>query len=684
MQLGSKLAVSSGLGVAVVVGMLAVAAVSNQSISSAADLALDQSAIARNMVDAEGSLQGLRVGTRSMRLATTPEALASAKDFADAEYVEMTPLLKEAHELMVVAANKERVEALQKLAAEYNELANALHTVIAGEISSGAGVTDATSTARTPILAEMDNVAGQMNTLFAEGMEIAKTRSAEYGASMNSQMQFAQMLNMVLGAIVVLVLVGSVIFGMKAIAKPIRRITNSMSELAQGDLQAEIPYTERQDEIGAMAAAVQVFKENGIKVAAMSQDEAARAQAAAARAAMMQNFQGAFDKVVEATVEGDFSHRIEGQFGDEDIDRISANFNGMLETVSAGLTEAGHVLAALARTDLTQRMEGSYRGAFAALRDDTNAVANTLTEVVGQLRGTSRALKSATGEILAGTNDLAERTTKQAAAIEETSAAMEQLATTVTENAKKARDAAMRTQLAAQLADEGGQVMEQATQAMDRISTSSAKISNIIGLIDDIAFQTNLLALNASVEAARAGEAGKGFAVVAVEVRRLAQSAAQASSDVKQLIEQSSVEVSGGTKLVDSAAQKLQDILLAVRENSVLMQAISSASGEQSSAIGEVTTAIRQMDEMTQHNAALVEETNAAIEQTEAQAVELDKIVEVFKIDATGERHMAAPVQPKAPPAKGGIRALQDKVKSAAKSYLSHGNAAVKQDWSEF
>ncbi len=81
--------------------------------------------------------------------------------------------------------------------------------------------------------------------------------------------------------------------------------------------------------------------------------------------------------------------------------------------------------------------------------------------------------------------------------------------------------------------------MEQANEAMERITPSSAKISNIIGMIDDIAFQTNLLALNASVEAARAGEAGKGFAVVAVEVRRLAQSAAKASSEVKALIEQS-------------------------------------------------------------------------------------------------------------------------------------------------
>ena len=46
---------------------------------------------------------------------------------------------------------------------------------------------------------------------------------------------------------------------------------------------------------------------------------------------------------------------------------------------------------------------------------------------------------------------------------------------------------------------------------------------------------------------------------------------------------------------------------------------------------------------MTQHNAALVEETNAAIEQTEAQATELDMVVDVFTIDeATGRRRQAA------------------------------------------
>jgi methyl-accepting chemotaxis protein len=170
---------------------------------------------------------------------------------------------------------------------------------------------------------------------------------------------------------------------------------------------------------------------------------------------------------------------------------------------------------------------------------------------------------------------------------------------------------------------------------MERITQSSGKISNIIGLIDDIAFQTNLLALNASVDAARAGDAGKGFAVVAVEVRRLAQSAASASADVKVLIEQSAQEVAGGSKLVSDAAGKLVQMLSAVRDNHEALDAIARASREQASSIEEVTVAVRTMDEMTQHNAALVEETNAAIEQTEAQAVELDRVVDVFKLGNT-------------------------------------------------
>ena len=320
-------------------------------------------------------------------------------------------------------------------------------------------------------------------------------------------------------------------------------------------------------------------------------------------------------------------------FSDDELNGLAASVNGLVETVDRGLSETGTVLSAIARTDLTHRVTGRYEGAFGDLKNNTNAVAEKLADIVAQLKGTSQTLKTATGEILAGANDLSERTTRQAATIEETSAAMETLASTVLENSKRAQDANANANQVTATAEQSGEVMAQATGAMERITTSSAKISNIIGLIDDIAFQTNLLALNASVEAARAGDAGKGFAVVAVEVRRLAQSAAGASAEIKQLIERSSQEVAAGSRLVADAAGRLNGVREAVRDNTLLLEGIAQASRAQASAIEEVNIAVRQLDEMTQHNAALVEETNAAIEQTEGQASELDRIVDVFTLD---------------------------------------------------
>lgn len=392
-------------------------------------------------------------------------------------------------------------------------------------------------------------------------------------------------------------------------------------------------------------------------------------------------------RVVAAAQSGDFTERVEIQSTTAGIVAMANGVNRLMSTVDDGLGETGRVLAALARTDLTQRMEGDYAGAFAQLKTDTNAVVDTIGDIVGQLRQTSGALKRATAEILSGANDLAERTTRQAAAIEETSATMEQLSNTVSDNAQRADQANAKARQVSTTAEEAGEVMKNSNIAMDRISTSSSKISNIIGMIDDIAFQTNLLALNASVEAARAGDAGKGFAVVAVEVRRLAQSAAAASSEVKALIEQSATEVTSGSRLVADATGKLATMLDAIRESTILTDGIAAATREQSGAIAEVTTAVRQMDEMTQHNAALVQETNASIEQTERQARQLDGIIEVFLVkDEPGRKadSSAEPTAGKKPRSENGVLALQSKIKAASAQFGGQANAAVKTDWNEF
>jgi|GEM_PF-1153183 methyl-accepting chemotaxis protein len=330
----------------------------------------------------------------------------------------------------------------------------------------------------------------------------------------------------------------------------------------------------------------------------------------------------------------------------------------------------------LASGDLSQPIEEPFAGEFDHLRIAFNETNSRFATIISQLRETSNALRMATGEILSGTNDLAGRTTRQAATVEETSAAVEQLSSTVLGNAARAEEASNKAKTVSTAAEAGGAVMGQANEAMERITTSSAKISNIIGLIDDIAFQTNLLALNASVEAARAGDAGKGFAVVAVEVRRLAQSSAEASSQIKTLIEQSTREVQAGSNLVEKAASQLVAMLGGIRENDVLLEGIARDSREQAGAIESVRSAIRQLDEMTQHNAALVEETNAAIEQTETRAVDLDKIVETFVLPRGDMRRQRAPARASKSASTAG----------ASSRYLSKGSSALAVDpgWDEF
>jgi len=418
------------------------------------------------------------------------------------------------------------------------------------------------------------------------------------------------------------------------LVRPIRLLNDAMARIADGKLDDDVPGTGRKDELGSMAAAVEVFRQNGIRISRLGDEERMRNEEASAVAAASSAMGEKLTSAVTAAARGDFSVRIPTAYSQPSLNHIAGIVNSLMETMQRGLGETGTVLAALAHTDLTKRVHGEYEGAFRQLKDDTNAVAEKLTEILGQLKLTSGSLKAATREILSGAGDLADRSTKQAATIQETSAAMEQIAHGVQNNAKRAEEANAVAGSVTQTAEDGGRVMSQANDAMERITTSSGKISNIIGLIDDIAFQTNLLALNASVEAARAGEAGKGFAVVAVEVRRLTQSAAEASSEVKALIEQSASEVSTGSKLVEEAARKLNAMLEAARASNRLMDGIAHDSQEQAHAIDGVTVAIRDMDEMTQHNASLVGQINGAISQTERQASELDDIVEIFNLDA--------------------------------------------------
>lgn len=340
----------------------------------------------------------------------------------------------------------------------------------------------------------------------------------------------------------------------------------------------------------------------------------------------------ALASVVLPASRGDLSHRVRASFANPDLNALAGQVNDLLEIVGDRLGASGSVLSALANADLTQRVLGEADGAFAKLRDDTNAVADSMSGIMVRLRQSSLMLKRTTGEMVAGADELSDRTNRQAAAIEQIAASMGGVVSTVTENAALAGKTERAASDVSTRLDEAVSVMATATDAMGDIKHASNQIAAIVGVIDNIAFQTNLLALNASVEAARAGDAGKGFAVVAIEVRRLAQNAAQASAEIKALVERTLATVERGSGHVAEAAEQVEAVSGGVSETTRHAAAMAEASAMLLSALSEIDQAVRQIDEMTQHNASLIEQTNAAIAQTEAQASELDRIVDIFRL----------------------------------------------------
>lgn len=308
------------------------------------------------------------------------------------------------------------------------------------------------------------------------------------------------------------------------------------------------------------------------------------------------------------------------------------------KVVTRPLEQGVAVARGIAAGDLTQTIRVETTNETGLLLQSLKDMSESLVGVVGRVRAGSETIAAASGEMAKDHQDLSARTEAQTLALQEVTSAMAQLTDAARQNGDGARQVNQLANSASEVAVKGGDVMTQVVGSIDSIHTSSRRIVDIVGVIDDIAFQTNILALNAAVEAARAGEQGRGFAVVATEVRRLAQRSAAAAQEIKALIAASVSDVEAGTQLAHQAGTTMDEVVQSVVRLNSIMGDISRASQVQIDGIERVSESIAQIDTVTAHNAALAEKATTATQSLKEQAVHLEAVVNVFKLDKTTTR----------------------------------------------
>jgi methyl-accepting chemotaxis protein len=474
-----------------------------------------------------------------------------AKQFEQVE--ELYELFTEDLEVVEERSGKDRsIKQVQEISAFgekwFEVVTKTLKSDGEGQVSLPIG---ALESSRQPIIDALD----LLIEFSSEDGFISSTAAEEVAAS-------TLKINLIVIGVVTLIGILIALFIARNLSAPLNQMKDAMTEIAEGDTSIKVPAIGRSDEVGEMAQAVQVFKENAIDRIRLEKDAEKQRQV---------EQRAREDRRHEETKrQNEDQARVEREREEEEF-RVA--HERQAEEDRAESERQAEQVRINEREDKA-RIEAERAAKIDAL---TQTFEDNVTNVLSSVNSAVQDMGSSSGIL----SDTADSTNEQASAVataaQEASANVQTVAAAAEELSASVREISSQVNESARIASNAVTEANETNAKVQGLAEAANKIGEVVELINDIASQTNLLALNATIEAARAGDAGKGFAVVASEVGNLANQTAKAT-------EQISSQIDG----------------------------IQSATAESVTAINSISSTINTIDNITTNIAAAVEEQGAS------------------------------------------------------------------------
>jgi methyl-accepting chemotaxis protein len=370
----------------------------------------------------------------------------------------------------------------------------------------------------------------------------------------------------------------------RAIVTPVKAMTEAMGRLAEGDKSVEVPAQDRSDEIGDMAGAVQIFKDNAIRMEEMAKEQAE----ADRRAAEDKEKAEAEKRRLEA-------EQLEAERQAEEEKRAAE------QRAQEAEREAERQKAEEAAERQRQAEERAKR--LDTLIEEFDSQVSSALETVSSA---ANEMQSTAQSMTATADESSRQSTVVASASEQASSNVQTVASAAEELSSSIAEISNQVAQSAKIAEEAVREADRTNTTVQGLAEAAGKIGDVVGLINDIAGQTNLLALNATIEAARAGEAGKGFAVVASEVKNLASQTARATSGIGGTIGKineiagsiaSAVEEQGAA--TGEISRNVQEAAKGTQEVTENITGVTQAAAETGSAASQVLSAAGELSQQS-------------------------------------------------------------------------------------